>query len=119
VTARWLALGLLGGLGNVGCGRAWNHDESERITQVMRGEAFSPELPGAAGIALNGNPPEAELGVPSRGYEIPTFRRHRLSSVRIPRNPSVRLSPGTKAQAFPLATALPGSQHSGGNDQRR
>ena len=100
---RVLALGLLGGLSSASCSRGWSHDESERITQVMRGEAFSPELPGAAGIALNGNPPESDLGTPSRGYEIPAFRRRRLLSVRIPRHTAARLSPGTKAQDLPLA----------------
>jgi hypothetical protein len=44
------------------CGgaRAWNYDETERISDVMACKRFDPDLPEARGIPLDLMPPQAK-----------------------------------------------------------
>lgn len=47
-------------LAAVACGaRAWNDDETHRISDVMAGDRFDPDLPEARGIPLYQMPPQA------------------------------------------------------------
>jgi hypothetical protein len=83
------------------CSRPWMRDESSRIEDSMRYEAYSAATPGAEGIVLGADaPPLAEVAVapgrsvyamPGLGY-LPVRGGHRLppiGKVSTPRGPTL------------------------------
>ncbi|HEX4621879.1 MAG TPA: hypothetical protein VH208_09970 [Myxococcaceae bacterium] len=84
-----------------GCSRPWMRDESVRIEDSMRYEAYSAATPGADGIVLGADaPPLAAVAVapqPSRfvvpglGY-LPPYGRHShpgFGRVSVPKGPTI------------------------------
>jgi hypothetical protein len=83
------------------CSRPWMRDESARIEDSMRYEAYSAATPGAEGILLGADaPPLAEVAeapgrsvyaLPGLGY-LPVRGAHRLSPVgrvSTPKGPTI------------------------------
>jgi hypothetical protein len=84
-----------------GCSRPWMRDESGRIEDSMRYEAYSAATPGAEGIVLGADapalaevavaPPPSRYAVPGLGY-LPPFGRHPhagFGRVSVPKGPTI------------------------------
>jgi len=85
MNARALLLGVLGLGAASGCTSraAWNHDESERIAEVMQRTPLESDE--VEGIAWSASPPMASGALRSPGYSLEMPERQNQASKRKPR----------------------------------
>lgn len=85
MNARALLWGVLGLLAASGCTSraAWNHDESERIAEVMQRTPLESDE--VEGLAWAASPPMASGALRSPGYSLEAPERRSKSSPRKPK----------------------------------